>query len=264
MGWRAMGRLTQATLSGASYNGWDKNFNRTSDEVGLHSYNDGDQLIDPGFVHDADGNQTASTAYPSATYNGIDQTLSITKAGQAALAFGYAGMGQSERISAGATTTKNGVLGKQIETTGGQSTAYVHDAYGGLVYQDGPGGDDYYYYYFDGLGSVIGMTDTAGNQRAKYSYDPFGAHATETAVNGSLPANPWRWMGGLGSTGLYHFGERYYDPELGRFLQVDPVAGGSCNAYDYACGDPINSYDLTGTKARGLCHLAASSGDTLS
>ena len=39
---------------------------------------------------------------------------------------------------------------------------------------------------------------------------------------------------------------RLYDPALGRFLQVDPVEGGSCNDYDYVCGDPINNLDLDG------------------
>ena len=32
----------------------------------------------------------------------------------------------------------------------------------------------------------------------------------------------------------------------GRFLQVDPVFGGSCNAYDYACQDPVNNTDVNG------------------
>ena len=86
-----------------------------------------------------------------------------------------------------------------------------------------------------------------GPQRATYSYDPFGSHATATGVNGLLPANPWRWMGGyLDATGLYHFGERYYEPGMGRFLQVDPIAGGSANAYGYCSGDPMNCSDLSG------------------
>lgn len=41
-------------------------------------------------------------------------------------------------------------------------------------------------------------------------------------------------------------GVRLYNPALGRFLQVDPVPGGSANNYDYAGQDPINAFDLNG------------------
>jgi hypothetical protein len=36
-------------------------------------------------------------------------------------------------------------------------------------------------------------------------------------------------------------------PAVGRFLSIDPIAGGSCNRYEYACADPRNKYDLDGT-----------------
>jgi len=32
-----------------------------------------------------------------------------------------------------------------------------------------------------------------------------------------------------------------------RDAPVEPVEGGSCNAYDYACGDAVNNSDLDGT-----------------
>jgi hypothetical protein len=44
-------------------------------------------------------------------------------------------------------------------------------------------------------------------------------------------------------------GARSYIPSLGRFLQVDPVDGGSANPYDYVNQDPL---DLDG-RIRGAC-----------
>lgn len=46
--------------------------------------------------------------------------------------------------------------------------------------------------------------------------------------------------------GLTLMGIRLYNPTTGRFLQTDPVPGGSCNPYDYTCADPINNTDLNG------------------
>lgn len=47
-------------------------------------------------------------------------------------------------------------------------------------------------------------------------------------------------------------GVRLYDPALGRFLEVDPIEGGSCNDYDYACADTINGFDLDGRLTKGM------------
>mgnify|MGYP000167914488 CR=1 FL=1 len=41
-------------------------------------------------------------------------------------------------------------------------------------------------------------------------------------------------------------GVRSYVPEMGRFTSLDPVSGGSANAYDYAFQDPINVVDVDG------------------
>ena len=240
------GRLkTAATAGGPTYSyGFDANTNRTSGPEGTHTVNLVDQLTDTGFDYDLDGNLTMGGSLSGLAYNGIGQTTSIATGGNTT-AYTYAGGGQAERTTAGPTTALHGLLGLVSETTGGATTYYTRDAGGSLIAERTPVGD--FYYVYDGQGSVIALVDPNGTQRAAYTYDPYGDHATATGMNGALPPNPWRWSGSyLDATGLYKMGARYYDPSRGRFTQVDPVAGGSCNNYDYACGDPINGSDLTG------------------
>jgi RHS repeat-associated protein len=57
-------------------------------------------------------------------------------------------------------------------------------------------------------------------------------------------------------TGAITMGARVYLPQLGRFLQVDPVYGGSANPYDYAFQDPVNVFDPDG-KSSTVCEWIA-------
>ena len=71
------------------------------------------------------------------------------------------------------------------------------DPKGGLLALiTGSGTTGEYYYVLDGQSSVIGLVDAAGTERARYTYDPHGAHDTATAVNGTLPDNPYRYASG--------------------------------------------------------------------
>lgn len=73
--------------------------------------------------------------------------------------------------------------------------------------------------------------------------DEFGKPATGEARYGFFGGEQ-RSSDTLGS--LVMMGVRLYDPASGRFLQTDPVSGGSCSTYDYVCGDPVNAEDVTG------------------
>jgi RHS repeat-associated protein len=53
------------------------------------------------------------------------------------------------------------------------------------------------------------------------------------------------------SSGVVAMGARTYVPEIGRFLQPDPVPGGSANAYAYTYGDPLNTSDPSGAYTIG-------------
>ncbi|NLW46754.1 MAG: RHS repeat-associated core domain-containing protein, partial [Firmicutes bacterium] len=47
------------------------------------------------------------------------------------------------------------------------------------------------------------------------------------------------------STGLVYFGARWYDPEVGRFISVDPAEDGE-NWYALCDNDPVNYFDPDG------------------
>ena len=51
------------------------------------------------------------------------------------------------------------------------------------------------------------------------------------------------------STGLIKFGMRYYDPNLGRWTQRDPLSTLANGEYLYVAGNPINRTDRG-----GLCY----------
>jgi len=103
-------------------------------------------------------------------------------------------------------------------------------------------------------GSTAATANAAGaKQGATRTYDPDGKALAGIPDNhaGSFDGG---WMGAVGTdhpTGIMEFvemGARVYSPIVGRFLQIDPVRGGSANNYDYANADPINQKDLTGTE----------------
>ncbi len=70
------------------------------------------------------------------------------------------------------------------------------------------------------------------------------------------------------STGLVKFGTRYYNPQLGRWTQQDPVAGSlgnpdSLNRYLYAKDDPVNMVDPSGRQSLAAICIAAAAGGIL-
>ena len=109
-----------------------------------------------------------------------------------------------------------------------------------------------YYYHNDALGSQVALTDAAGAVSQRSEYDPFGALTNRVANN--RPGYTGHVMDA--STGLTYMQQRYYDPQIGRFLSVDPVTadgntGGNFNRYWYADNNPYKFVDPDGREACG-------------
>jgi len=108
------------------------------------------------------------------------------------------------------------------------------------------------FYLRDGLGSIVHLVNPAGDLLNSYGYDGFGR---EVLLQETV-ANPYRfaarrWDAALA---LYDSRDRVYDPDLGRFLQPDPLGYmDATNLYVYALNDPVNRIDPLGWAA-GTCH----------
>ncbi len=104
---------------------------------------------------------------------------------------------------------------------------------------------------FDPAGSLVQGVDWLNNTPiASLAYAPFGEAARTD--DGSLDASgtdkaQWAGMYNDPSSGLYYARNRYYDPEIGRFISEDPVGlMGGPNVYAYCHNDPINFIDPLG------------------
>jgi RHS repeat-associated protein len=102
-----------------------------------------------------------------------------------------------------------------------------------------------HYYHYDALGSVVAMTNSAGNVVQLYEYSVYGQAAASDAEH----PNRFMFTGREfdKDTGLYYYRARYYHPEIGRFLQTDPLGyGDGMNWYAYCQNGPGNNTDSSG------------------
>ena len=176
------------------------------------------------------------------TFNAFNQLTDTLIGGATTLTSTYADTGNTERLTAGATSFTNGTLGLTTQTTSGTPTGYIRDPSGTLVAMRTAGQS--YYYTPDAQGSVIALTDRTQALAASYTYDAWG----NTTSTGALAAtNPWTYATGYSdaATGYLKLGARYYNPTTGRFTQPDPSSQ-ETNTYNYASCDPVNSSDPTG------------------
>ena len=109
------------------------------------------------------------------------------------------------------------------------------------------------YYFFDGNGNVAALVSTNGVPVAQYAYDPFGNILT---MSGPLAyVNTYRFSSKEwnNNSGLYYFGDRFYDPLCQRWPNRDPFGEyGGLNLYDYVYNDPLGMLDPYGLALFGL------------
>jgi RHS repeat-associated protein len=98
-------------------------------------------------------------------------------------------------------------------------------------------------------GDVVATVDDSTSASSIASYAESNEFGVPYFTSSAYPR--YGWLGGKQRShdtlaSIVLMGVRLYDPNTGRFLQTDPIPGGSANPYDYANQDPYNNFDLDG------------------
>ena len=214
------------------------------------------------YYYDLRGNQTVRDAPGTANDRAIkysldDKAYEISLGGTLRTRFWYGPDGQRyKRVHDGKQTLYVGNV--EIETAGGVTT--VKRNVGGVLQQSIVGSTVTSHYLFhDHLGSLVKTTNASGTAIDGMDYQPFGQrrHVADPAVNveagSSVTPRGFTGHEHVDAMGMdvIHMNGRIYDPQIGRFLQADPViqAPGnlqSWNAYTYVFNNPLAYTDPTG------------------
>lgn len=149
------------------------------------------------------------------------------------------------------------------------SRAYLHgvgvdEVIGQRAFNSSGAGGVFYHHHADGLGNVVALASKnapAPKIVERYRYDVFGMptfHTTNGTLRevGGVPVrssdygNRFLFTGRewLADLGIYDYRNRMYSPQLGRFLQTDPIGfdAADVNLYRYVGNNPINHIDPLG------------------
>ncbi len=224
-----------------------------------HSYDSANRLTDAGISYDAFGDITklpagdAGGAELTSTFYADGTLASQTQSGET-IGYHLDPEGRPRQAIAtgktSSTITMHYAEGSNVpawsEETSGHWTRNIPGLEGGIVATQAAG-ETPVLQIQDLHGSLVGtasLSETATSLLTK-------GDSTEYGVPRADSPPKYSWLGALGlssefPTGIIAMGARSYVPEIGRFLQPDPIEGGSANEYAYTYGDPIDTSDPSG------------------
>ena len=145
----------------------------------------------------------------------------------------------------------NGLLSRMI--LGDDTLCFAYDAVGAPLTVNYNGTT--FYYVTNLQGDVIAILDRTGYPVVQYTYNAWGEllSATGSMANSLGALNPLLYRGYVydRETGLYYLQSRYYNPEIGRFINADSyVSTGQGllgnNMFAYCANNPVIYQDSSG------------------
>ena len=207
-------------------------------------------------IYDTKGDMTRGLDGSTYTYDAQCRVLTATKAGTT-YRFTYDGLNrQVTRKIGGASPIYNvydgwDLIGEYDAHATVPITAYVYGA-GGIV--KGMSASSSWYYYADASGSTSHVARSDGTLEEWMRYDLQGAPIFYNSAGQQISSSPYgvrhlfsgqQWYSEIG---LYDLRNRFYSPDIGRFLQPDPIDfdGDAANLYRHCANNPLINVDPFG------------------
>jgi RHS repeat-associated protein len=199
------------------------------------------------FSYDNDGNTTAENN-KQYIYNQNQRLTQVTDTGTVLGEYVYNAKGQRVKKTVNGQTTifhfdQNGLLIAESTSTGTITAEYAYLNGQPLAKIES---NNVYYYHNDHLGTPMLTTESSGSIVWQGEFKPFGE---PLSVSGSV-TNNLRFPGQYydAETGLHQNYFRDYSPQLGRYLEGDPIGieKGENHMYVYVNNAPSMKIDVTG------------------
>ena len=216
------------------------------------------RIPDRAYEYDAGGRTTEDGRWRY-RYGARGRLAEITRAatGQRQAAYRYNALGERVRKLGTSVTYYHydleGRLLAETDASGQTRAEYLYLGHAPLALSRS---GQLYYYHNDHLGTPQTLTDGAGRVVWSARYRAFG----EASIGVGYVTQNLRFPGQYydEESGLHYNYQRYYDPDIGRYLTSDPIGlDGGLNTYGYALQNPLRFVDPTGetAAAAALCFI---------
>ncbi|MEA2013614.1 MAG: RHS repeat-associated core domain-containing protein, partial [Verrucomicrobiota bacterium] len=160
---------------------------------------------------------------------------------------------QARTVSSSATSMDNYTfhtlgldMAGTLTSTGGVGAVLASSSVHKRYREDLPLKFQSYQYLYDGNGNVIATCNRIGEYSSQFTYAPFGKIIKSTGRNKNKTCFNFSTKP-VDDTGLVYYGYRSYDPELGRWLNRDPIGEfGGLNVYGFVVNHPTSRCDILG------------------